>query len=110
MERRRLRCFWGRRERRLGRPAIDRDPHASARGEQALRAAAVPLAECEDEMVGVSALKPGAPASENKIQDDEREDEAECASAVVADARTHVVAAATEDEKKDNEDYDQHPR
>ena len=52
-------------------------------------------------------LKP-ASSSEKQVQDDDEDQEVDGSAAVVAYAGSHIVAAAAECEKQDDEDNDQH--
>jgi hypothetical protein len=54
-------------------------------------------------------LESASTPSEKQIKDDDQEDEAEAAAAVVAEAWTHIVATAAEKQEKDHKnEYERH--
>jgi IMP cyclohydrolase len=54
-------------------------------------------------------LESASTPSDKQIKDDDQEDEAEAAAAVVAEAWTHIVATAAEKQEKDHKnEYERH--
>jgi hypothetical protein len=54
-------------------------------------------------------LESASPPSKKQIKDDDQEDEAEATAAVVAEAWTHIVATAAEEQEKDHKnEYERH--
>ena len=54
-------------------------------------------------------LQVGSSASEDEVDDDDADDDIEAATAVVADAGSHVIATAADNEQQDYEnEYERH--